>query len=524
MAAFWKFINEKWFSTIRRKLAVVITLLVGGVSFFIFIYFPAKLEEQAIQAIAAKAKTVAEMTAFSVAPALFFEDTQSIREALEGTKQNKDLVYVAILDNSRSIVASIDIDKRRLSASQLAKTTRGVSVDGMIYHTALPIWLNDRQIGNLYLGLSLSDLKTQVARSRETVASISSLIFIFGVIAAYGISILLTRPLSHMVEKVGQISEGDLSQRAIVSSQDEVGHLAHSFNIMVDNLESAHNQLEQANQDLKNRAKELQREVDERKRAEQRRIQVLKELENTNQELKDFAYIVSHDLKAPLRAISSLATWLIADYSDKLDEEGREQMDLLMGRVNRMHRLIEAILQYSRVGRIREEKEWVDLDKLVAEVIDLLVPPENIKIKVQDKLPSLFFERTRIQQVFQNLLSNAVKYMDKPQGEVRINCIEVGDCWTFRVSDNGPGIEERYYDKIFQIFQTLSPRDESERTGVGLTIVKKIVEMYGGRVWVESRIGQGSTFLFTVPKPGISPPKQKELEDEYEKQEAYSTG
>jgi signal transduction histidine kinase len=524
MAAFWQFIHEKWFSTIRRKLALVITLLVGGISLFIFIYFPAKLEEQAIQAIAAKAHTVAEMTAFSVAPALFFEDIQSIREALEGAQQNKDLVYVAIVDNSRRIVASIEKDNGGRSGSTLAQAVRGVSADGMIYHTALRITLNDRQIGGLYLGLSLRDLKAQVGRSRETVASVSSLIFIFGVIAAYGISALLTRPLSHMVEKVRQISKGDLGQRAVVSSQDEVGHLANSFNLMVDNLESAYNQLENANQNLKNRAKELQREVDERKRAEQRRIQVLKELENTNQELKDFAYIVSHDLKAPLRAISSLATWIIADYSDKLDEDGREQMDLLMSRVNRMHSLIDAILQYSRVGRIREEKEWVDLDKLVAEVVDLLAPPEDIKIKVQDRLPSLFFERTRIQQVFQNLLSNAVKYMDKPQGEVRIDCIEVGDCWTFRVSDNGPGIEERYFDKIFQIFQTLSPRDESERTGVGLTIVKKIVEMYGGKVWVESRIGQGSTFLFTVPKQGVPPPKKKELEDEYEKQEAYSAG
>ncbi|HEX3034074.1 MAG TPA: PAS domain S-box protein [Thermodesulfobacteriota bacterium] len=242
------------------------------------------------------------------------------------------------------------------------------------------------------------------------------------------------------------------------------------------------------------------RDITERKRAEENQAQLLKELQVANQELKDFAYVVSHDLKAPLRAISSLADWIATDYRDKLDEEGKEQLDLLISRVKRMHSLVDGILQYSRVGRIREEKVEVNLRELVAEVIDMIVPPENIEIKVENELPSVLCEKTRIEQVFQNLLSNAVKFMDKPKGEIRIGCVQDGSFWKFSVSDNGPGIEEKYFKKIFQMFQTLTPRDESENTGIGLALVKKIIEMYGGKIWVESKAGHGSTFFFTMSK------------------------
>lgn len=239
----------------------------------------------------------------------------------------------------------------------------------------------------------------------------------------------------------------------------------------------------------------------ERKRSEAKQAQLLRELKTVNRELKDFAYIVSHDLKAPLRGIGSLVKWLATDYADRLDEEGQEMLELLEGRVKRLHNLIDGILQYSRVGRLREEQVEVDLNQIVAEAIDAIAPPEKIKIAVESDLPVILCERTRIQQVFQNLLSNAVKYMDKPQGEIKISCAASNHDWKFAVADNGPGIEAKHFEKIFQIFQTLSPRDDFESTGVGLTLVKKIIEMYDGRIWVESKVGQGSTFFFTLPKP-----------------------
>ncbi|HDN65672.1 MAG TPA: PAS domain-containing sensor histidine kinase [Methanosarcinales archaeon] len=255
------------------------------------------------------------------------------------------------------------------------------------------------------------------------------------------------------------------------------------------------------------------RDITERKRweaekvqEEQLRLQLLDELERSNNELMDFAYIVSHDLKAPLRAITSLAEWLAADYGDKLDEDGREQLELLKNRTRRMHNLIESILTYSRIGRSNEEKEDVDLNTLVSEVIALIDPPEDITIEVVGELPTIPFERTRMEQIFQNLIRNAALYMDKPEGLIMISCSEDDDNgdsnWRFSVADNGPGIDEKYYKKIFQIFQTLRPRDEIESTGVGLTIVRKIVRMHGGEITVESKLGDGSTFHFTIPKKG----------------------
>ena len=244
---------------------------------------------------------------------------------------------------------------------------------------------------------------------------------------------------------------------------------------------------------------DLQKEIVGRKLSEEKKAQLLKELEGTNRELKDFAYIVSHDLKAPLRAMSTLANWISVDYQDKIDKKGKEQLALLIRRATRMNNLINGILEYSKVGRIKEKKVKVDLEEVVREVIDTITPPGHINIRIEGELPSIFCEKTRISEVFQNLLGNAVKYMDKPEGVVRIGCVEDNGYWKFNVSDNGPGIEEKYFEKIFQIFQTLSPVDEHESTGIGLALVKKIITMYGGEIRVESEAGRGSSFCFTLP-------------------------
>ena len=226
----------------------------------------------------------------------------------------------------------------------------------------------------------------------------------------------------------------------------------------------------------------------------------LRRVADINEELTHFAYIVSHDLKAPLRGIKLIAEWLCADYGDRLGDEGRKQLDLLQNRVDRMHNLIEGVLQYSRVGRIKENWTSVDLNRLLPDIVDAIAPPDHVEIVVEGSLPVIECERTRITHVFQNLLTNAVKYMDKPHGRVEVACVERDDAWQFSVCDNGPGIEEKHFERIFRIFQTLAPRDEFESTGIGLALVKKIVEMYGGGVWVESEVGRGSTFSFTFPK------------------------
>ncbi len=243
-------------------------------------------------------------------------------------------------------------------------------------------------------------------------------------------------------------------------------------------------------------------DIRERKKVKELTAQLIRDRELANNELKDFVYIISHDLKAPLRAIGSLSQWLYSDYKDKFDKEGKVQLDLLVNRVNRLQSLIDGILEYSRVGRIREETEDFDSNRLIKEVIDNLSPPSHIRFIIDEPLPTIHCEKTRIRQVFSNLIENAIKYMDKPQGEIHIGCLQDGNYWKFFVKDNGPGIDKKYYDRVFQIFQTLHARDEVESTGVGLTIVKKIIETYGGKIWIESELGEGSTFYLTIPVQG----------------------
>ncbi|MCX7595972.1 MAG: ATP-binding protein [Fischerella sp.] len=298
----------------------------------------------------------------------------------------------------------------------------------------------------------------------------------------------LALPSPAQLEAANQALQDEIKERKLVE---------HELREYKERLEEL---VKQRTSELAKTNEQLHQEIIQRQHSQEKMAQLLRELESANQELNDFAYVVSHDLKAPLRGISSLSEWLLADYAHKLDDAGKELINLLIIRVNKLHNLIEAILQYSRIGRIKEEKKQVNLNNVVAEVIELLQPIENIQIEIVNELPVVNFEQTRIEQVFQNLLSNAIKFMDKPQGKITIACTEANGYWQVSVNDNGPGIEKRYFEKIFQIFQKLSNQHYSDSTGIGLALVKKIVEMYGGKVWVESELGLGTTFFFTLKK------------------------
>lgn len=233
---------------------------------------------------------------------------------------------------------------------------------------------------------------------------------------------------------------------------------------------------------------------------EQRVHERTAKLEAANKELQSFAYIISHDLKSPLRAISRLAHWLMEDYAPCFDDEGKNMANLLIGRVKRMDDLIEGILAYSRIGHVSRPQQAINLRLLLPEIVAALAPPPTISIHIASDLPIIFSNNADIRTIFSNLIGNAIKFMDKPQGKITISHADVGEFWQFSVADNGQGIDPKYHEKIFQIFQTLHSRDEMENIGVGLAIVKKIIELSGGKIWVNSEEGQGSAFSFTLPK------------------------
>jgi len=327
------------------------------------------------------------------------------------------------------------------------------------------------------------------------------LTMMLGIIFVYFFSRSIVIPILELRSAAAEIGEGNLDVEIDIKSENEVGKLAESFNKMVTDLKNKTIELDRYHDRLELLVKERTAELAKYRDG----LELLVEertanLETVNEELKNFAYVVSHDLKAPLRGIAQISHFLSDDYSAVLDKNGRDMVDLIGNRVKRMHNLIDGILQYSRVGHIKEEKKHVDINALLKDIIVMIALPNNLKAFVDSDLPVIFFEKTRIEQVFQNLLSNAIKFTNKPAAEIRIKCADDGKYWKFSVSDNGIGIEKKHYERIFRIFQTLKPRDEEENTGVGLSIVKKIIESNNGKIWVESEAGKGSTFFFTLPK------------------------
>lgn len=223
-------------------------------------------------------------------------------------------------------------------------------------------------------------------------------------------------------------------------------------------------------------------------------------LHRTNKQLDEFVYIVSHDLKAPLRGLSSLATFLEDEIGENPKPEIQELLTMMKSRTGRMQQLIDGILHYSRLANTKGQSENVNVKELIINIIDLVAPPDSISFQISDSLPQINCKKIKLHEVFQNLISNAIKYMDKTEGKIAIGFQEMEDEYEFWVKDNGMGIKPEHQEKIFGLFQTLLPKDVCESTGIGLTIVKKIVESEKGRIKVSSVYQEGSTFSFTWNK------------------------
>jgi len=238
----------------------------------------------------------------------------------------------------------------------------------------------------------------------------------------------------------------------------------------------------------------------ERKRAEQKLRHYANVLARSNQDLDDFAYAASHDLRAPLRAIDNLTQWIEDDLGPGLPEEGARHLRRMRQRVDRMDRLLDDLLQYSRVGRNLGDPERVDVNGLVEEIVELLAPPAPFQVVVENPLPELVTYRAPLRQVLLNLVANALEHHDRRDGRVSIAAHDLGEFVEFEVADDGPGIPAEHHERVFKMFQTLRPRDQKEASGIGLALVKKTVEGRSGRVTLRSSETGGATFAFTWPK------------------------
>lgn len=228
------------------------------------------------------------------------------------------------------------------------------------------------------------------------------------------------------------------------------------------------------------------------------RQSLLESLEKQNQALNEYAHMVSHDLKAPLRSIDALLNWFIEDNATKLDEQDLQSLSKIISNVEKMDLLIKGILDYSSVDIDISKHRLIDLNATIKEIKNTIVIPNTIQLTIKGKLPEVKGNAFKFVQLFQNLLQNAIRYNDKEQGLIEIGHNEAEKSYTFYVKDNGVGINAKYFDKIFNVFSKLESNDVT--SGIGLSIVKKIVESHGGTIWLESEEGVGSVFYFTILK------------------------
>lgn len=343
-----------------------------------------------------------------------------------------------------------------------------------------------------------ADIKKQGDRTfhiaKWTMAMTGLFGVIFAILLAWAISRSITSPLSSITNVASSISAGDLDASAlagITSRRDEIGILASAFTLMTGRLKETLEGLRRSQEELEERVLARTRELNESN----------EQLARSNNELQQFAYVASHDLQEPLRMVISYMQLLEKRYMDKLDADAREFIGFAVDGAMRMRVLIDDLLAYSRIATRGQTFQPTDSEKALKAAIG------NLQIAIQDSgaqithdpLPTVMADATQLAQLFQNLISNAIKFRRAEAPEVHIHAEPKGNFWCFSVQDNGVGIEPQYFDRIFVVFQRLQSRSAAPGTGIGLAICKKIVERHGGTIWVESELGKGTTFYFTIP-------------------------
>ncbi len=323
--------------------------------------------------------------------------------------------------------------------------------------------------------VDIEEVYAPIKKIQKLMLFITAMIIFFVAIIAVGIARSISGPINKLHKGTEIIGLGNLDYKVGMNLNDEIGDLSRSFDEMV------------------NRIKNIIASRDDLDK-------VKRELERSNKELEQFAYVASHDLKSPLRAIESLSLWIKEDLEASLTEQSRKYLDLLCQRVNRMEKLLDDLLEYSRIGRVRYDIREIDLRELVQSIWEMLNAGESFHIEINNTLPVFSTAVTPLSKVLRNLINNAIKHHDNPQGEIIVSGNDSGDWYEFKVEDDGPGIPVEFHERIFGMFQTLKPRDEVEGSGIGLAVVKKTIEQLGGKVFLKNRNPRGTSIRFTWPK------------------------
>lgn len=468
--------------SIGTKLILAITVVIVGISaagsIIIYTYQKKSLDEQILE----RSRTIAQLLIQIEDHKLMSQVAAEFTEVTGYRLKQTSLEPVNPANSPDEFERRVMEEFRRRNLSEYYAVV--VGEDGRRYFRYMKALRTKKQCISCHPGYRVGELRgsISVVAPYEDIATaaLGNLFYTLGILQILTLAIIVvlyslsrrivSLPLKALIKEMEssarQIQEGEEVPDIPVRSNDEIGMLARAFN----NL----------------------------------RKSLTESFKRKNEAIESFVYSISHDLKAPLRSIEGFATALREDYGDKLDAEGKHYLDRIIAGARKMGVLIDKLLEYSRIGRISLPRGDVKIAEVVAQAIEDNIYEINrrgAKIKIQENLPVVKnVERQRIYQIFTNLISNAIKYNDKETPEIEIGYRDEGDHYLFYVRDNGIGFDMRYHDKIFEVFQRLHREDEYSGTGMGLAMVKKIVETYGGRIWAESKPGKGSTFYFTLPK------------------------
>jgi signal transduction histidine kinase/CheY-like chemotaxis protein len=454
-------------TSIRMKLTLAVTLLIGIIALFVFLYFPTMLERQVLALVSEKAQSIALVSSYSIGPALYFQDTDAIQEALLVARQNKDLVYMVVTDTLGNTLGAFDQNRAdRLGYRSISRQEGWLSQDQQVYHASVPILINEQHEGHLYLGLSLQTVQAAVQSSHTSIAWVSLLLFLTGMAGVAVISTFITRPLGEITQAVDEIAQGKLEKRARITTRDEVARLARLLNHMVEQLIMA-----------KEQAEEMAR------------------LKNS------FLANMSHEIRTPLNGILGFTQLL----QTELEGEQREFADLIESSGRRLLETINSVLEMARLesGHATLKEEEVNLVEEVSRTITLLAPLAQEKgLYLEMKAPAnvwALVDSPAIHRVVNNLVGNALKFTH--QGGILVELNARNRDLILRVRDTGIGIEEEFMPHLFNEFKQESSgyARSHEGTGLGLAITQRLVKLMGGTIEVASRKHVGSVFTVVLP-------------------------
>jgi signal transduction histidine kinase len=441
-------------------------------------------------------ETMAEVLAdISVAPVRFTDPVRA-QATLDALALQPDVVHAQTIDHEGQILAVYPTGSDVLPLPPRPPDDRSFTADGYL-HVFKPIRNVDLmspepRSGTLYLRANLDQIRQQLRHALIMAAVILAFCLTIAVLLAFFAQRLISGPVQRLVKAVQEISDkSSFAVRVVKQSDDEIGVLIEEFNAMLAQIEARDRELSQHREHLEEQVALRTGELSA----------TAANLARSNTELEQFAYVASHDLQEPLRMVGSYLQLLQRKYEGRLDDRADKYIAYAVDGATRMQRMINDLLAYSRVMTRGKSPEPADCEQALDDALANLERSiqENGAVITRDPLPVVHADFSQLVQVFQNLVGNAIKYRRDQPPRIHVSAERQPGRWQFSVGDDGIGIEPQYFERIFVIFQRLHGRDEYSGTGIGLAVCKKIVERHGGKIWVESEYGVGSTFHFTIP-------------------------